>query len=87
MEWNRKYNYPTSTRALFNGKRHYQVNNERLPSVTSILSATMPLEKREGLKRWENKVGKVQAEIIKKESGKRGSVMHEILEKFIKGAK
>ena len=85
MEWNKKYNYPTSTRALFNGKRHYQVNNERLPSVTSILSATMPLEKREGLKRWENKVGKVQAEIIKKESGKRGSVMHEILEKFIKG--
>ena len=47
MEFFRKYNYPTSTRALFNGKRHYQVNNERLPSVTSILSATMTLEKRE----------------------------------------
>tara|TARA_B100000678_G_scaffold7231_1_gene6139 strand:- start:49 stop:735 length:687 start_codon:yes stop_codon:yes gene_type:complete len=85
MEWNRKYNYPTSTRALFNGKRHYQVNNERLPSVTSILSATMPLEKREGLKRWENKVGKKQAQIIKKEAGTRGTSLHEILEKWIKG--
>ena len=85
MEWNRKYNYPTSTRALFNGKRHYQVNNERLPSVTSILSATMPLEKREGLKRWENKVGKKQAQIIKKEAGNRGTLLHEMLEKWIKG--
>ena len=85
MEWNRKYNYPTSTRALFNGKRHYQVNNERLPSVTSILSATMPLEKREGLKRWENKIGKEKAAIIKKESGIRGALLHEILEKWIKG--
>jgi len=85
MEWNRKYNYPASTRALFNGKRHYQVNNERLPSVTSILSATMPLEKREGLKRWENKVGKKQAQIIKKEAGTRGTSLHEILEKWIKG--
>jgi len=85
MEWNRKYNYPTSTRALFNGKRHYQVNNERLPSVTSILSATMPLEKREGLKRWENKVGKKQAQIIKKEAGTRGTSLHEILEKWVKG--
>ena len=85
MEWNRKYNYPTSTRALFNGKRHYQVNNERLPSVTSILSATMTLEKREGLKRWENKVGKKQAQIIKKEAGNRGTSLHEILEKWIKG--
>ena len=85
MEWNRKYNYPTSTRALFNGKRHYQVNNERLPSVTSILSATMTLEKREGLKRWENKVGKKQAQIIKQEAGNRGVSLHEILEKWIKG--
>ena len=85
MKWNKKYNYPSSTRALFNGKRHYQVNNERLPSVTSILSATMPLEKREGLKRWENKVGKKQAQIIKKEAGNRGTLLHEMLEKWIKG--
>ena len=85
MEWNKKFIYPTSTRALFNGKRHYQVNNERLPSVTSILSATMTLEKREGLKRWENKVGKKQAQIIKQEAGNRGVSLHEILEKWIKG--
>ena len=50
MKWNKKYNYLKSTRAILNGKRHYQVNNERLPSVTSILSATMPLEKKRRFK-------------------------------------
>ena len=44
MKWNRKFNYPTSTRALYNGKRLYDVNNEKLPSVTTILAATKPQE-------------------------------------------
>ena len=38
MIWNKKFKYPTSTRALINGKRHYDVGtNEKLPSVTTIL--------------------------------------------------
>ena len=41
MKWNKKFIYPTSTRALINGKRHYDVGvHEKLPSVTTILSAT-----------------------------------------------
>ena len=40
MKWNKKFVYPTSTRALIDGKRHYDVGtNEKLPSVTTILSA------------------------------------------------
>ena len=40
MKWNKKFIYPTSTRALIDGKRHYDVGtNEKLPSVTTILSS------------------------------------------------
>jgi hypothetical protein len=40
MEWNNKYIYPKSTRSIVDGSRHYSVNEERLPSVTTILKAT-----------------------------------------------
>ena len=40
MEWNKKFNYPSSTRALIQGKRHYSLDGSNLPSVTAILSAT-----------------------------------------------
>ena len=46
MEWNNKYNYPTSTRSIVDGSRHYSVNEERLPSVTTILKATESEEKK-----------------------------------------
>ena len=49
MKWNRKYNYPSSVRALFNGRRLYDVGSEKLPSVTTILSATQSEEKKAGL--------------------------------------
>ena len=85
MEWNRKFNYPTSTRALYNGKRHYSVGTEKLPSVTTILSATVSDEKKASLERWVQRVGKANAEKIKKEATTRGSSMHEFLEKFLLG--
>ena len=53
MKWNKKFIYPTSTRALIDGKRHYDVGtNEKLPSVTTILSATQSEEKRKSLEAW-----------------------------------
>tara|TARA_B100000959_G_C14806529_1_gene551930 strand:- start:257 stop:940 length:684 start_codon:yes stop_codon:yes gene_type:complete len=85
MQWNRKFNYPTSTRALYNGKRLYDVNNEKLPSVTTILSATKPQSEIDSLNRWREKVGHKQAEIITKEATQRGSSLHEYLEKFLLG--
>ena len=37
MKWNKKFTYPTSTRALIDGKRHYDVGvHEKLPSVNTI---------------------------------------------------
>ncbi len=83
MKWNRKYNYPKSSRNIFHGLRHYSVNNENLPSVTTILKATESEEKKAKLEAWRQRVGYKEAEIISREATKRGSSMHSYLEKFL----
>jgi hypothetical protein len=47
MKWNKKFIYPTSTRKLIEGKRHYDIEKTTasLPSVTTILSSTESPEK------------------------------------------
>jgi hypothetical protein len=85
MQWNNKYNYPKSTRSIFQGSRHYSVNKENLPSVTTILKATESEEKKAKLEEWKKRVGYKQAETISKEATTRGSSMHDYLEKFLLG--
>ena len=85
MKWNNKYNYPKSTRSIIYGSRHYAVNQESLPSVTTILKATESEEKKAKLAEWKERVGFKQAEIIKQEASSRGSSMHDYLEKFLLG--
>ena len=85
MKFNAKFNYPSSVRALYNGKRLYDVNNEKLPSVTTILNATKSAEAKESLNRWRAKIGSVAADKITKEATSRGSAMHDFLEKFLLG--
>ena len=46
MILNFKYKYPKSMREVIKGKRHYAINQDKLPSVTTILSATQSAEKR-----------------------------------------
>ncbi len=85
MEWNKKFNYPSSTRALIQGKRHYSLDGSNLPSVTSILSATKSEEDKAALTAWKERVGRVEAERIKKESSTRGSNLHKFIEDFLHG--
>ena len=85
MQWNNKYIYPKSTRSIVDGSRHYSVNEERLPSVTTILKATESEEKKASLQAWKQRVGQKQAAIITREASSRGSSMHEYLEKFLLG--
>ena len=83
MKLNFKFNYPKSIRAYYNGQRLYDVNSEKLPSVTTILSATESEEKKASLERWRNRVGRKEADLISRQSLSRGSAMHDFLEKFI----
>ena len=64
MKWNKQFEYPKSVRELINEKRHYVIGEEKLPSVTTILSATQSAEKQESLDKWKAKVGEKEAEQI-----------------------
>ena len=87
MKWNKLYKYPPSTRSLIEGNRHYDVSNEILPSVTTILQATQSDEKRASLAKWRQKVGDNEAEKIRDEAARRGTAMHEFLEMHLRGDK
>ena len=87
MKWNKLYKYPKSKRELLKGDRHYDVNDEKLPSVTTILQATQDAEKAESLKRWTQKVGEAAARRVLEQATKRGTAMHSYLETYIQGGK
>ena len=85
MKWNKQFSYPKSTKSFISGSRHYDVNREKLPSVTAILSATASEEKKAALKAWKERVGYQEAEKIKKEASSRGSSMHLFIEQYLLG--
>jgi len=86
MKWNKQFDYPTSTRALIDGKRHYDVGiQEKLPSVTTILQSTQSDEKKAILAKWRQNVGENKAEFIKNDAAERGTIMHRILEGYLLG--
>ena len=80
MKKNNKYTYVHAASATDHGSRTYDVNGSRLPSVTTILSAT---KDQSFLTKWKNRVGHEEAERIKNYSGKRGTAMHKFIEKYI----
>ena len=83
IKLNKKFYYPTSTRKIIDGKRHYLVGDEKLPSVTSILKACESEEKKASLEAWRQRVGEEEATIIVASDGSRGTLMHTILEGHI----
>ena len=85
MIWNKLYEYPSSTRSLVMGQRHYDIGNDKQPSVTTILSQTQPKEKQESILRWKAKVGENEAERVRDQAASRGSNMHLHLERHILG--
>jgi len=87
MKWNKLYKYPKSKREILKGDRHYDVNDEKLPSVTTILQATQDSEKAESLKRWTQKVGEAAAKRVLEQATKRGTAMHSYLETYLQGGK
>jgi genome maintenance exonuclease 1 len=85
MKWNKLYQYPKSVRSLINDQRHYELGDEKLPSVTTILAATQSDEKRASLAKWKARVGDNEAERIKNVAASRGTNMHSHLEYHLNG--
>ena len=79
-----KYNYIKGKQITDpdSGNRVYDFQGTRLPSVTTVLSAT---KNQAFLTRWKNKVGAHEAERIKNLSSRRGTAMHKFLESHIQG--
>ena len=85
MKWNKLYEYPASMRTSIEGRRHYEITGKKLPSVTTILSATQSPEKMASLANWQKRVGDVEAERVKNTAASRGTNMHLHLERYILG--
>jgi hypothetical protein len=85
MHWNKKFNYPTSNRVTVDGSRYYNINDTKLPSVTEILKATEPEEKKDSLLKWRQRIGNEEADKIMRTSSSRGTKMHKHIEEYLIG--
>ena len=85
MKWNKKYNYPTSSRSVINGSRHYTLNNQILVSVSSVLKMTKSESEKASLKAWQDRLGFKESLRIKNEAAQRGTEMHSLIENFLLG--
>ena len=72
-------------RTSIEGKRHYEITGKKLPSVTTILSATKSQEAIDSINRWKARIGEDQATRVKDQAASRGTNMHYHLEKYILG--
>ena len=86
MKWTKHFNYPPSTRSTTDGLRTYDVGNEKLPSVTTILGATKSEDSKQSIANWQAKVGMEQATRIRDQAASRGTNMHKHLEAHVLGA-
>ena len=80
------YDYKELKRQSIDGQRLYEnPYGDPVPSVTTILSATQPAEKRKALAAWRKRVGDEEAQRITTTAANRGTVMHNILEHWALG--
>lgn len=83
-----KFNYPSLSKETVEGSRKYVTpDGSKLPSVTTILSATQSEEKKRVLQEWRNRVGHQKAQEITTEAAGRGTRMHKYLEDYVKTGK
>ena len=85
MKWNNKFIYPKSQKSTEDGYRKYLLGEEKLPSVTTILSVTKSEEDKAALANWRERVGYKEANRIKIEASTRGTSMHTYIEDYLKG--
>ena len=82
---NKKYNYNEFSRNDEATGRTYNVGENKVPSVTTILSKTQSEEKRKSLDAWRERVGYQEAARITNQAARRGTEMHYVLEQYLQG--
>lgn len=66
------------------GRKYLTPDGNKLPSVTTILDATKPIEAKKALIEWRRRVGEQKAKEITTEAAGRGTRMHKWLENYVK---
>jgi genome maintenance exonuclease 1 len=81
---NPRFAYAPISRETIDGTRKYATpDGEKLPSVTTILSATAPAEKMQALMEWKKRTGAAKAQAITTEAAGRGTRLHKWLEDYV----
>ena len=81
--WRKEFIFPTSSRAIVDNERLYDIGQDKLPSVTTILAATQSEEKKANLEAWRQRLGAEAADKVKDDAAARGTVMHHIIESWL----
>ena len=76
----KKYKYVSLQKQDLPEGRRYIYGEERLPSVTTILSATK--KDKDALDAWIERVGQEEADRIKNEASRGGTYLHEVIERM-----
>lgn len=80
-----KFEYQPLSRQTVDGQRRYNTpDGNKLPSVTTILDATKPIENVQAIQQWRKRVGVERAQQITTEAASRGTRMHSYLEHYVK---
>jgi len=77
----KKFKYISLQRQDLPEGRRYIYGEQKLPSVTTILSATKA--DKGGLDAWVARVGEVEADRIKNEAALVGTYLHEVIERMV----
>ncbi len=84
--WNKRFSYRNLQRITDkSGARHYSLDGNKVPSVTTILDKTKSQKEKDSLNAWKERVGYSEASRISRESTRRGDKMHKYLEDALHG--
>lgn len=70
----------------YEGRQYYSVQGQIYTGITTILAATRPEEEQQKFKDWEKQVGFAEAQRIRRESTKRGKLLHKQIEGYFNGS-
>jgi len=77
----KKFKYESLQRQDLPEGRRYIYGEQKLPSVTTILSATK--SNKEALDAWVARVGQEEADRVKNEASRVGTYLHEVIERMV----
>lgn len=81
-----RFAYPIAPRLQVLGRRFYDISSQQAyPSITTVLGHTPAPEKADWLSGWRARVGTAKADKIRDDAAQRGTNVHLMLERFVRG--